>query len=370
MTELSIPSQDSFQATPPMWPMSLIVPITLTLLLLAFFTTLELPIYVHGAGTPRGTAWVVLISYAIAVCTWMWVETKATWYARAPIDQPQAWFRRHLKRLPIFIVCFIVVGYGIRMIGFTVVGFRYRFNFQSILGLMFFYESIKAALLYCCWLGLAFGVLSFARMRQQTEHLLATQKTLVEAKLAQLKGQLRPHFLFNALNTISSLMQVDVPRADRMLTQLGDLLRANLNASERNTVPLNEELQLLRLYAAIMQERFTGRITVEWNIDANATAAWVPTMLLQPLLENAFKHGVERNSGSDRIVVSAQRTDDTLRISIRNSNSALGETYTEGLGLGNCRERLRLLYSDTATLALTNGAGVTASVTMPWTGNG
>lgn len=350
--------------------MSLIVPITVTLLLLAFFTTLELPIYVHGPGTPRGTAWVVLISYTIAVCAWMWVETKASWYARTSIDQPQAWFRIHLKRLPVFIVCFIVVGYGIRMIGFTIVGFRYRFNFQSILGLMFFYESIKAALLYCCWLGLAFGVLSFARMRQQTEHLLATQKTLVEAKLAQLQGQLRPHFLFNALNTISSLMQVDVPRADRMLTQLGDLLRANLTASERNTVPLSEELQLLRLYAAIMQERFTGRITVQWNIDANASAAWVPTMLLQPLLENAFKHGVERNPGADHIVVTVRRADNRLHIAIRNSNSILAQTYTEGLGLGNCRERLQLLYGDNASFALTNGEGVTASVTMPWPGNG
>jgi sensor histidine kinase YesM len=207
-------------------------------------------------------------------------------------------------------------------------------------------------------------------MRQQTERLLATQKTLVEAKLMQLQGQLRPHFLFNALNTISSLMQVDVARADRMLTQLGDLLRANLNASERNTVPFNEELQLLHLYAAIMQERFAGRITVEWNIDASATGAWVPTMLLQPLLENAFKHGVERNSGSDHIVVTAQRSNDTLCISIRNSNSTLMQGYVEGLGLRNCRERLQLLYGVTATFELTNGAGVTAAVTMPWMGSG
>src|SRR5262249_39544096 len=148
------------------------------------------------------------------------------------------------------------------------------------------------------------------------------------AKLTQLQGQLRPHFLFNALNTISSLMQVDVPRADRMLTQLGDLLRANLTASERNTVPLGEELQLLRLYASIMEERFAGRIAVEWCSDPAVTDAWVPTMLLQPLLENAFKHGVERNSGADRITVAAQRDADLLRISIRNSNSMLAAEYT------------------------------------------
>jgi LytS/YehU family sensor histidine kinase len=229
------------------------------------------------------------------------------------------------------------------------------------------YEVVKASLVYCCWLGLAFGVHSFATMRRQTERLLATQKTLVEAKLAQLQGQLRPHFLFNAMNTISALMQVDVPRADRMLTQLGDLLRANLTASERNTVPLSEELQLLRLYAAIMEERFAGRMSVEWNVDAEVDRVPIPTMLLQPLLENAFKHGVERNSGSDRIRVSARRYNDTLRISIRNSNSFLSSDYREGLGLRNCRERLQLLYGDAATLDLSNGEGVTATVTLPWT---
>ena len=169
-------------------------------------------------------------------------------------------------------------------------------------------------------------------------------------------------------------MQVDVARADRMLTQLGDLLRANLDASERNTVPLGEELQLLHLYAAIMQERFAGRITVDWNIDAAATGAWVPTMLLQPLLENAFKHGVERNSGEDHIVVTGQRNGNTLSISIRNSNSTLPQESSvslgQGLGLRNCRERLQLLYGDAATLTLTNGEGVTATVTMPWTENG
>jgi LytS/YehU family sensor histidine kinase len=343
------------------------------LVLLAFFTTLELPGYIHGVGVPPGTAWVVLISYAIAIVTWMALETKFSWFARPSVDQPSAWFRRHLKRLPVFIVFFLAVGYGLRLFGFFLVGGRFHIRLPLLAGLLG-YEVIKATLLYCCWLGLAFGVLSFATMRRQTERLLATQKTLVEAKLAQLQGQLRPHFLFNALNTISSLMHIDVARADRMLTQLGDLLRANLDASERNTVPLSEELQLLHLYAAIMQERFAGRITVDWKIDAAATSAWVPTMLLQPLLENAFKHGVERNSGADHIVVTGQRNVDMLCISIRNSNSTLPQESSaslgQGLGLRNCRERLQLLYGDAGTLTLTNGEGVTATVTMPWTENG
>jgi LytS/YehU family sensor histidine kinase len=216
---------------------------------------------------------------------------------------------------------------------------------------------------------MAFGVLSSASLREQRERLLATQKTLMEAKLLRLQGQLRPHFLFNALNTISSLMHVDVPRADRMLTQLGDLLRANLNTSERNTVPLSQELQLLRLYASIMEERFAGRIAVEWNIEPSAFGTYVPTMLLQPLLENAFKHGVERNSGADRIVVTAQREAGTLMISIHNTQSSLPPDYLEGMGLRNCRERLKLLYGDAGNLQLTDGSGVTSVINMPWTEN-
>ncbi|HTE42977.1 MAG TPA: hypothetical protein VK629_19290, partial [Steroidobacteraceae bacterium] len=93
---------------------------------------------------------------------------------------------------------------------------------------------------------------------------------------------------------------------------------------------------------------------------------WVPTMLLQPLLENAFKHGVERNSGADHIVVTAQRRVGVLHVSIRNANSLLAAAYIEGMGLRNCRERLKLLYGDAADLTLTNGAGVTATVTIPW----
>ncbi len=353
------------------WPKSLVVPIAITLVLLAFFTTLELPGYVHGKGIPRSTVWIVLASYATAIMAWLLVETKSTRLTRASIDRPGAWFRYQLKRLPLFVVFFIAVGYGLRLLGFFLIGFGFSRGFPFIQGLLF-YEAIKAALLYCCWLGLAFGVLSFARMRRQTEHLLAIQKSLVEAKLTHLQGQLRPHFLFNALNTISALMQVDVARADRLLTRLGDLLRANLSASERNTVALGEELTLLRQYAAIMEERFAGRVSVEWIVGDDVSGASVPTMLLQPLLENAFKHGVERTTGSDRIQVSATREADTLRIRIKNANSTLASDHMEGWGLKSCRERLYLLHGELASLTLTDGDGdgdgdgVAATVTLPW----
>ncbi len=119
--------------------------------------------------------------------------------------------------------------------------------------------------------------------------MLALQRHLAETQLSQLRAQLQPHFLFNALNTISAAMQVDVARADALLAQLADLLRASLQAGTRQTTSLREEIELLRRYAQIMQERFAERVTVSWDVAPDAADAEVPAMLLQPLLENAFK---------------------------------------------------------------------------------
>ena len=362
-------SSARFKATRITWPITLVVPIAAVLVLLAFFMTLELPGYVHGPGVPRLTVLVVLLSYACTVIIWLLAETKSVSLAIPSIQQPITWFLRQIKRLPLFIFLFIALGYSLRLLGFFIVGFEPRITLHVYFGLAT-YEALKATLIYCSWLGLAFGVLSFASMQEQAERLLSTQKTLAEAKLLNLQGQLRPHFLFNALNIISALMQIDVSRADRTLTQLGDLLRANLDASESSTVPLREELQLLRLYAAIMEERFGDRIAVTWDIDPDSTDALVPAMLLQPLLENAFKHGVEPSLGLVRISVSTERGSNSLRISIRNSDSILAHKPTKGLGLRNCRERLMLLYGSAGTLTLTELDGVVAVVTIPWTVKG
>jgi two-component system, LytTR family, sensor kinase len=128
---------------------------------------------------------------------------------------------------------------------------------------------------------------------------------------------------------------------------------------------LREELKLLELYAKIMQERFAGRVALTWNIADDALETPVPTLLLQPLLENAFKHGVERSRDTVKIVVAADKRGDELRVSISNSDSTLS-TPSNGIGLRNCRERLELIYGARARLDLAQeGAGVTARLTIP-----
>ncbi len=228
------------------------------------------------------------------------------------------------------------------------------------------FELVKASLFYCLWLGLVYGTLSSLKSREQSAKLDQVQKALVESQLAQLQAQLRPHFLFNTLNTVSSLMQTDILRADRVLTRLGDLLRATLNVENTSTVPLQQELNLMHLYVDIMQERFSGRVHVDWQIAEDAADIPVPAMILQPLLENAFKYGIEQTTGAEKIRVAAILGSGKLIVQIHNTGSLLRNDWREGIGITNCRERLRALHGDDASMDMSNHAGgVVASVSLP-----
>ncbi len=279
------------------------------------------------------------------------------------LDQPLHWFGRHLIWSPLFIATFIGFVYGVRHAVYALLGGSYTHEpWLFVIG----YESLKLLLFAGLWLGIIFGFDSFEQWQAQRRHLLELQKSLAEAQLAQLKSQLRPHFFFNALNTISALMHVDVERADRMLARLGDLLRISLQINDREMTTLREEVRTLELFAQIMQERFADRVTLGWNIDAEVLDAQVPMLLLQPLLENAFKHGVERTIGPVSIEIDARRQSEGVVLAIRNAGSSLAADHREGVGLRNCRERLRVIYGDQATLRLVNdGDWVVAKVTLP-----
>jgi LytS/YehU family sensor histidine kinase len=304
-------------------------------------------------------------SSCVLATFWLVLERRAAHRWNEYLAQPWRWFAKHLVWLPVIFVTFILVVYGIRHGVYALAGETYEHDSWPA---VFVYESVKLTLFTGLWLGIIFGLASFTRWRQEREALLTLQKHLAESQLAQLKAQLQPHFLFNALNTISSLMQVDVERADRLLTRLADLLRSSLQASARDITSLREELKLLELYAAIMQERFAGHVSLTWNIADDALEAKVPAMLLQPLLENAFKHGVERSREPVAIRIDAQRDKDELRVTIHNTGSSLPATPTDGIGLRNCRERLELIYGARARLAHEqDGDGVTVRLTLPVT---
>lgn len=279
------------------------------------------------------------------------------------LSDPLRWFGYHLKWLPVCILAFVVIVYGVRHAVYALLGGAYTHEPWAFVIL---YEGIKLALFVALWLGVIFSFDSFAHWRTQQQHLLALQNALAESRLAALSSQLRPHFFFNALNTISALMHLDVARADRLLTRLGDLLRATLQPQGKDLVPLAEELRLLELYAQIMLERFADRVSIEWRIDSGLLTYPVPAMLLQPLVENAFKHAVERGREKVRIEIAADREGDSLVLAVKNTGSALPTDFREGVGLRNCRERLQVLYGDAANARLgAAAAGVVAVITLP-----
>lgn len=280
------------------------------------------------------------------------------------LTQPLRWFAKHLAWLPAIIVTFIVSIYAIRHGVYSLTDEIYEHRPWTT---TFVYESVKIVLFSALWLAIIFGLESFGGWRRERERLLELQKHLAESQLAQLKAQLQPHFLFNALNTISALMQTDVDRADRLMTKLADLLRSSLKSAAHQTTSLREELDILGLYAEIMHERFTGRVTLDWQIADDVTNAAIPGLLLQPLLENAFRHGVERSTETVSIRIAVRRDGERLLIGIHNTGSTLTGEPGLGIGLRNCRERLRVLYGERASLELVADAGgVEARLALPF----
>lgn len=302
-------------------------------------------------------------SSALVATVWLVLQQRRSRRWDPYLSQPLKWFGLHMAWLPVLAITFVTSVYAIRHAIYALAHDTYEHPSWSFI---FVYETVKLTLFMALWLAIIFGFKSFSLWKQERERLLQIQKHLAESQLAQLKAQLQPHFLFNALNTISALMQSDVERADRLLTRLADLLRTSLTVGSRQMTSLREEWKLLQLYASIMQERFAGRVAISWNADDAALEAAVPAMLLQPLLENAYKHGVERSSEPVSIRVIAQREGDDLRIVIHNTG-ALREELGNGIGLRNCHERLALVYGERARLTVAPlDDGVAASVTLPY----
>jgi LytS/YehU family sensor histidine kinase len=185
-----------------------------------------------------------------------------------------------------------------------------------------------------------------------------------------LRAQLDPHFLFNSLNTISVLMREDVDAADRVLVTLSRLLRRALEGSGAAEVPLREEVAFVEAYLEIEKARFADRLTYRVDVGPKLLEARVPSLLLQPLVENAVRHGLARRVDFEtpgRIEIAAEEREGTLRLTVRDNGPGLDGTETPGVGLANTRSRLRLLYGDRHAFEMTPGAegGVAVTIVLP-----
>ncbi len=213
------------------------------------------------------------------------------------------------------------------------------------------------------------------REREAARLALRTAKLetgLAEARLHALGGQLQPHFLFNALNAISAYTEDEPQRARRLMAQLGELLRASLDHAARPEVTLAQELAFLEAYLGIERARFEDRLTVAVHAEEAALNARMPVFLLQPLVENAIKHGIVRRTAHGRVDVQAWREGDVLRLHVRDDGVGLPSGWTlgqnSGVGLRNARERLERLYPDAHHLSVARrpGGGVIVEVAIPF----
>jgi signal transduction histidine kinase len=211
----------------------------------------------------------------------------------------------------------------------------------------------------------------YAKYRDREVRASQLEARLAEARLAALKRQMNPHFLFNTLNSISSLMYVDPAAADAMLARLSELLRLALDADGEQEVPLARELAMLSRYLEIEKIRFEDRLRVEVDVAPALLDARVPALSLQPLAENAIRHGISRRPEGGTLRVLAARENGHLRVRVEDDGpglaGAIGESG-DGIGLANLRARLQELYGPEQRLDLADrpGGGTAVEVVIPW----
>lgn len=295
----------------------------------------------------EGTA--CLVSTAIVVLHWRSVTRLDRLLAR-----PWRWFAANLAWLPVVVPLFVAAVYGLRHAVYAAIGQAYLHPPWMV---VFGYESAKLAIFFSLYVAVVFGLRSHAAMtgeRLRAERALALTR---QAQLLALAQRLEPHFLFNALNTIAGLVHEDPDLADALIGRLATLLRASTDLAQRPMVPLRDELRLCEAYGDVMRARFGGRVHIGFDVQASANDCMLPSLALQPLLENAFKHGVERHTGPASIVVRARVANGRLTIEVEDDAGVVPAEPRPGAGLSTLRERLATAYPGRATFALLPRAG-------------
>jgi len=306
------------------------------------------------------------LSSALVLSALWLAQQRATVRHAALIDRPWRWFALQAAWLPMYWIAFVPLAFGIRHGVYALAGAAYRHDPWPQL---FLFEASKVSLFVCLFVVIRFGLLSWRRMVEESLRSERANALLRQAELQRLAQQVQPHFLFNALNTISSLMHTDVEKADATLVQLASLLRATLQAGQAEQASLASELALARAYAEVMAARFGTRVALDWQVGAELLPLQVPAVSVQPLLENVFKHTVERRPQRTAIAVSARQEDGELILRVDDDAGVLAASSPApgGVGLANLRARLANLHGPGATLTLTQllPAGVRAEMRVP-----
>jgi two-component system sensor histidine kinase AlgZ len=204
--------------------------------------------------------------------------------------------------------------------------------------------------------------------QRESGRLARAEAQLSAARFAALQAQMNPHFLFNALNTVASLVRTDPRAAETTIENLSEVLRTTLQRTEGTSGTVREEIDFVRAYLAVESQRFGSRLAVDWRVDPAALDVSLPPLMLQPLVENALKHGISHRREGGRIAIAVTLESGRLRIEVADDGEGFPDSVAEGTGLGNLRKRLEVIYGPAASLSVTSSSrGARVALDLPIT---
>lgn len=233
----------------------------------------------------------------------------------------------------------------------------------GVLGWLLFGPQLP---IYLALLSVAHARYYSQRSAERERRALELAASLAEARLQTLRMQIQPHFLFNSLNALAALIPKDPKAADEMLGALSDFLRLTLEDSGGQEVPLRRELEFAERYLEIEKARFGGRLDYSLDVPPDALAAMVPALVLQPLVENAVRHGIEPRREGGWVGILARREGDALCLAVSDDGLGIPVAPREGVGLANTRSRLRELHGGAASLSWKSENGARVEIRVPW----
>jgi len=294
-----------------------------------------------------------------------------TWMARRfPPERGTRWITAaiHLGAALVFSLVYITLRAAVGKIDSMIVGEPTPFGdiFHPLLVRTFPFNL----LVYGVIISVSHALDYYGKYNEQTVQTLELEKHLTEARLQALLHQLKPHFLFNTLNGIASLMHTDVDAADKMLVRLSELLRITMSQTGAPQTTLREEVAFLERYLDIEKIRFRNRLQTVIEIEGESIDAMVPSLILQPMVENAMRHGIEPHAKSGLIELRARRQDGNLVLTVSDNGAGIpeGGLKREGIGVANTRARLAELYGDRQKFELVNRpeGGMCVRITIPF----
>ncbi|HEX5076152.1 MAG TPA: histidine kinase [Gemmatimonadaceae bacterium] len=296
---------------------------------------------------------------AVVAFVWRHPLDRSGWRARLPA---------HVAALVAYSLAHTTLMFLTRTAIFRLIGMgAYDYGYMPARYVMEFGQD---AISYASFVALITLYRYYRVARQREVRTAQLERGLAQAELRNLRLQLQPHFLFNALNTISSTMYDDPKSADRLIGQLSQLLRLSLRTSHAQEVPLREELEVLSCYLGLMTARFGSRLRVNVATAPDVSDALVPSLLLQPLVENAIRHGNASHATGGAIEIRVDRAGASLHLSVTDDGPgapADTDIFAAGIGLSATRDRLRLLYGNRHEFSAGNrGPGFAVDITLPY----